>query len=81
VFNHAHTGITKAVDQGKFGKFILKYIDGKRPFADVFALVRAEDQFKRSPPGDTELFADFQPLYDFLNAIDRLLLQHPSAAG
>jgi SAM-dependent methyltransferase len=81
VFNHTHTGISKAVDQGKFGKFILKYIDGKRSFADVFALVRAEDHFKRSPPGDTELFADFQPLYDFLNAIDRLLLRHPSAAG
>jgi len=81
VFNHTHTGITKAVDQGKFGKFILKYIDGKRSFADVFALVRAEDHFKRSPPGDTELFADFQPLYDFLNAIDRLLLRHPAAAG
>ena len=53
----------------------MKYIDGKRTFADIFALVKAEDKFRKSPPGDDELFADFKCLYDFFNAIDRLLLR------
>ena len=75
VINHAHTGVRMAIDPGKYGKFIMKYIDGKRTFADIFALVKAEDKFRKSPPGDDELFADFKCLYDFFNAIDRLLLR------
>jgi SAM-dependent methyltransferase len=75
VINHSHTGLSSAIDPGKFGKFIMKYIDGKRTFGEIFALVKAEDKFRRSPPGDDELFADFKSLYDFFNAIDRLLLK------
>lgn len=83
MINHAHTGVRMAIDPGKYGKFIMKYIDGKRTFADIFALVKAEDKFRKSPPGDDELFADFKCLYDFFNAIDRLLLETmiPGTAG
>jgi ubiquinone/menaquinone biosynthesis C-methylase UbiE len=74
VMRHSHTGISAPLDVGRFGKFILKYIDGRRSFAEVFALVRGEEKFRRSPPDDATLFADFAPLYRFLNAIERMLL-------
>ena len=79
VMNHSHTGVRVALDPGKYGKFVMKYIDGKRSFGEIFALVRAEEKFRKSPPGDAELFADFKSLYEFFNAIDRLLLKrlHP----
>ena len=73
--NHSHTGISASLNPGKYGKFIFKYVDGIRCFAQIFDLVKAEDKFKRSPPTDTELFADFKELYDFFNSIDRMLLR------
>lgn len=75
VINHAHTGVSAAIDPGKYGKFIMKYVDGKRTFGEIFALVRAEEKFRKSPPGDEALFEDFRCLYEFFNAIDRLLLK------
>lgn len=76
IMRHSHTGISLPLDVGRFGKFILKYIDGRRSFAEIFALVRGEEKFRRSPPDDATLFADFAPLYGFLNAIERMLLTH-----
>ena len=75
LLNHRQTGVSVSVNPGKYGKFILKYIDGKRSFAEIFELVKAEDKFKRLPPTDAELFADFKELYDFFNSIDRMLLK------
>lgn len=74
IMQHSHTGITVPVDTGRFGKFILKYIDGRRSFEEVFSLVRAEEKFRRSPPNNDTLFGDFVALYELLNAIERLLL-------
>jgi len=74
VMRHSHTGITTPLETGRFGKFILKYIDGRRSFEQIFALVRSEEKFRKSPPGNAALFEDFAALYGFLNAIERLLL-------
>ena len=75
VLSHSHTGITTTVDHGRYGKFVLKYLDGKRTFAEIFSLVRREDKFRRAPPSDETLFDDFKGLYIFFNAIERLLLK------
>jgi methyltransferase-like protein len=75
VLSHSHTGITTTVDHGRYGKFILKYLDGKRTIAEIFSLVRQEDKFRRAPPSDETLFDDFKGLYTFFNAIERLLLK------
>lgn len=75
MINHAHTGIHTALDHGSYGKFILKYLDGRRSFGQIFELVRKEKKFKKAPPDDATLFADFEPLYRFFNSIDRLLLR------
>ena len=52
---------------------------GEKTFREIFDLVRADDTLKGPPPGDEELFADFAPVYEIFNAIDRLLLRHESA--
>lgn len=75
VINHSHTGVSVAVDPGKYGKFVMKYIDGKRTFAEIFSLVKGEDKFRKNPPSDADLWADFKDLYDFFRAIDRLFLK------
>ncbi len=74
VLNHSHTGIKINIDPGKFGARILDHLDGKRSFGEIFALVRQE--VPAAAPDDEQLFGDFQPFYEFLTAIDRLLLQH-----
>jgi ubiquinone/menaquinone biosynthesis C-methylase UbiE len=76
LLNHSHTGIAMHIDPGQFSQYIAKHIDGQRSFAEIFALVRAEPRFQKAPPGDAQLFEDFRPLYDFLRAIDRMLLRH-----
>jgi ubiquinone/menaquinone biosynthesis C-methylase UbiE len=78
MINHSHTGIHTEVNPGTYGKFILKYLDGKRSFAELFGLVRQEKKFKKAPPDDETLFDDFHPLYNFLNSIERMLLKHKS---
>ena len=74
--DHTATGTAVHVDPGKFGEHILKYIDGKRHFGEIFSLVRAEPEFRASPPSDDELFLDFRSIFDFLSATDRQLLRH-----
>lgn len=71
-----NTGIAGYLDPGKFGEPIVKYIDGKRAFREIFARVRAEPVIHPPAPADQELFRDFQALFDFLTSIDRLLLRH-----
>ena len=74
--NHTATGLAMTVDPGKFGKSIVKYIDGKRQFDEIFSMVRAEPEFHMSLPSDDELFLDFRSIFDCLSAIDRILLRH-----
>lgn len=71
-------GILGLLHPGKYGESIVKHIDGRKTFGQVFSLVRMEPQFRNSAPSDDDLFRDFRPVYDFLNAVERLLLRHPS---
>jgi hypothetical protein len=72
------TGIKGLLTPGKYGEFIVQHIDGRRDFGAVFAAVRDEPALRAAPPGDAALFRDFQALFEFLTAIDRLLLRHRS---
>jgi hypothetical protein len=78
VLNHSFSGITTRVDPGRFGKYVLRHIDGKRTFRQIFERVRAEPACAAAP-GDDELFADFAGFFGVLHAIDRLLLRHHTA--
>jgi len=64
------------VDPGKFGEYVVTHIDGRRAFGEIFSLVREQPAVKAWRPDDRELFSDFQPLYDFLRSIDRIVLRH-----
>ena len=50
-----------------------KRIDGRRSWREIFEAVRSDG----AQASDAELFADFTPVYELLNAIDRLLLRTP----
>lgn len=75
---HPHLRMTAAVDAGSYSGKILRHIDGKRTFATIFDLVRADPAVRAAAPGNQALFADFKPVYELLNAIERLLLRHSS---
>ena len=79
MLEHSLSGISARLDPGRFGKFVLKHVDGARTFREIFELVRAEPTLAASAPTDEDLFADFAPLFELLNAIDRLLLRHRMA--
>jgi 2-polyprenyl-3-methyl-5-hydroxy-6-metoxy-1,4-benzoquinol methylase len=79
MLEHEHTGVVVKVDPGRFGPQILKLIDGKRSFGAIFDIVRAGWKGSGEAPDNAALFADFAESYDTLNAIERLLLRHPSA--
>ena len=75
VMDHSHSGFSFQLDAGQYVKFILKFIDGERSFGQVFDLVRGENKFRKAPPDDAALFADFEPLYRQLSLIERILLR------
>ncbi|MCZ8285549.1 MAG: class I SAM-dependent methyltransferase, partial [Bacteroidia bacterium] len=79
MLRHQHSGVALTVNPGKYGAKILALIDGKRTFSDIFDQFRAAWQGKAAAPDNAALFADFAESYDTLNALDRLLLRHPSA--
>jgi SAM-dependent methyltransferase len=78
VINHAHTGVSTEVNPGKFGAYILDCVDGQKTFGEIFSLVRQKGILPGGGPDDAELFRDFRPFFEFLAAIDRLLLRHKS---
>ena len=77
MLDHAHSGISAAVNPGRYRTTILRYIDGYATWHEIFDRVRAS--IGQAPPSDAELFEDFRGLYELLNAIDRLLLRHGAA--
>lgn len=85
MLRHQHSGMALTVHPGRYGPQILRLIDGQRSFGAIFAQFRADWHGKAAAPDDAALFADFQPVYEVLNALERLLLRHPqsgvSAAG
>jgi 2-polyprenyl-3-methyl-5-hydroxy-6-metoxy-1,4-benzoquinol methylase len=78
LLHHPHLGLKAAVDAGRYSGKILGHIDGKRSFGQIFDLVRADPAMRADAPGNEALFSDFKPVYDVLNAIERLLLRHAS---
>lgn len=81
VLNHRHSGMAFKVNPGRYGPQILRLIDGQKSFAEIFDEFRAGWKGQAEAPDNTALFADFADSYEALNALDRLLLRHPAAAG
>ncbi len=79
VLKHQHSGTTVMVNPGKYAAQILRLIDGKRSFGEIFDQFRTDWRGKAAAPANEVLFADFEESYETLNALDRLLLTHPSA--
>ncbi len=79
MLRHQHSGVSVMVNPGKYGAKILALIDGKKTFGEIFEQFRAAWQGKAAAPDNAVLFADFAESFDVLNALDRLLLKHPSA--
>ncbi|MGH8804203.1 MAG: class I SAM-dependent methyltransferase [Polaromonas sp.] len=79
MLRHQHSGVSVMVNPGKYGPQILRLIDGRRSFGEIFDQFRADWQGKAAAPDNALLFADFAESFDTLNALDRLLLKHPEA--
>jgi SAM-dependent methyltransferase len=79
VMQHEHSGTWVSVSPGKYSPQILRLIDGKRSFAEIFDQFRADWHGKAAAPDNDVLFADFAEPYEVLNSLDRLLLRHPQA--
>jgi hypothetical protein len=79
VMQHEHSGTWVSVCPGKYSPQILRLIDGRRSFAEIFDQFRADWQGKATAPDNDVLFADFAEPYEVLNSLDRLLLKHPQA--
>ena len=80
MLRHQHSGMALNVHPGRYGPQILRLIDGQRSFGAIFEQFRADWHGKAAAPDNATLFADFQPVYEVLNALERLLLRHPRAA-
>jgi len=73
--DHRWSGVSATVRPGKAAPSILRKIDGRLSFGEIFARVRKEAAFRDGPADDAALFEDFRESYETLNAIDRLLLR------
>lgn len=73
---HQHSGIATNVDPGRYAAAILKHVDGRRSFGQIFSLARSEPELRGKSCSDAELFADFRAFFDVLRAIDVMLLRH-----
>ena len=74
--DHRWSGVSVTVRPGPATPSILRKIDGRLCFGEIFDRVRREAAFKDAPPDDAALFEDFREAWETLNAIDRLLLRH-----
>lgn len=76
--HHAYLELTMQVNVGPYSGAIVRHIDGKRTFGQIFDLVRSDSMLRGNAPDNTSLFADFAEAYFTLNSIERLLLRHVS---
>jgi hypothetical protein len=76
---HQHSGVSVVVNPGKYGAKLLRLIDGRKSFGEIFEAFRAGWHGQAAAPDNATLFADFAESYDTLNALERLLLRHPDA--
>ena len=78
LLHHQFLGLKAAVDAGRYSGKVLRHIDGKRSFREIFELVRLDPACRGARPDDAAIFADFRATYELLNAIERVLLRHVS---
>jgi 2-polyprenyl-3-methyl-5-hydroxy-6-metoxy-1,4-benzoquinol methylase len=76
ILHHPFLGMTAAVDAGRYSGKVLRHVDGKRTFGQIFDMVRSDPAVAAAAPDNAALFADFRATYEVLNAIERLLLRH-----
>lgn len=77
--DHRWSGVSVTVRPGKATPSILRKIDGRLRFGEIFERVRKEAAFRDAPPDDAALFEDFRSCWEVLGAVDRLLLRHRDA--
>jgi SAM-dependent methyltransferase len=75
LLDHAHTGLSLALDPGRYGPDILQHIDGVTSFRTIFDRVRASRKASEATLSNETLFEDFRPTYEAFNALERLLLK------
>ena len=74
VLQHPPSGLTRVMEPSPLAAAIFRNLDGTRSFRDIFARVRGEPRFTAQPPTDAQLFAAFEPWFDALSSIERLVL-------
>ncbi len=79
LLQHQHSGVCVTVNPGKYGAKILRLIDGRKSFGEIFEQFRADWHGQATAPDNATLFADFAESYHTLNALERLLLRQPEA--
>ncbi len=79
LLQHQHSGISMTVDPGRHSVDILRLIDGRRSFGEIFETIRRGWNRSGAAPSDAALFESFAASYEALNALERLLLRHPQA--
>ena len=76
LLRHGRSGLTMPIECGRYVQRIFGHLDGRRSWGEIFAGVRRD--LPLESPTDEALFADFEPWYDALRSIDRLLLHRSS---
>ena len=73
LLRHSQSGLALPITCGKYVHSIFSHLNGERSWREIFARVRAG--VAANPPSDAVLFDDFQPWFDALGLIDRMLLR------
>lgn len=76
LLEHPVAGVAFPVNPGKYGPRILREIDGKKTFGEIFEIVRSDIQYRFDGLNDEKLFADFKESFYALSNLDRLMLRH-----
>jgi len=50
IIEHAHTGSACKLTAGRYGKTLMRHLDGKRTLREIFGNVRSEPEFKEAHP-------------------------------
>ncbi|MFC5522767.1 class I SAM-dependent methyltransferase [Polaromonas jejuensis] len=79
MLRHQHSGVSVMVNPGRYAPQILRLIDGRRSFGEIFERFRTDWRGQAAAPDNATLFADFAESFETLNALERLLLKHPDA--
>jgi 2-polyprenyl-3-methyl-5-hydroxy-6-metoxy-1,4-benzoquinol methylase len=76
--DHSHTGTALEFTAGRYGKYLMRHLDGKRSLREIFDKVKSEPELRNEPPSHDALIAEFAPIFMGFNEIERMLLRHRS---